>query len=77
MEWSFPVGQTGTYEVRLYFAEMWQNTQGVGLRTFDVIIEGATVLDDYDIYADVGGFTGVTKTFTVKLLTAPARWPRR
>jgi hypothetical protein len=33
---------------------------------FDVSIEGTTVLDDYDIHADVGHDTGTVKTFTVQ-----------
>ena len=32
---------------------------------FDVLIEGQTVLDNYDVYAEVGGYKGVVKTFTV------------
>jgi hypothetical protein len=55
----------GEYEVRLYFAEVASGRQFVGGRVFDVSIEGALALNDYDIYADVGGYTGVVKTFTV------------
>ena len=36
-----------------------------GARTFDVEIEGTQVLDDYDIFADVGGATGTVKSFDV------------
>lgn len=64
MQWDFPV-TPGTYEVRLYFAETYAKAQKVGGRTFDVFIEGQQVLDDYDVYAEVGGYTGVVKTFTV------------
>ncbi|MGI9455318.1 MAG: malectin domain-containing carbohydrate-binding protein, partial [Aeoliella sp.] len=64
MQWDFSV-TPGTYEVRLYFAEIYSGAQGVGERVFDVAIEGATVLDNYDTYADVGGFTGVMKSFIV------------
>ena len=63
MLWDFPV-TPGEYEVRLYFAETWNGGQS-GARQFDVKIEGATVLDNYDIFADVGGFAGVVKSFTV------------
>ncbi|MFC6836476.1 malectin domain-containing carbohydrate-binding protein [Halomarina ordinaria] len=70
MQWSFSDGvQSGeTYEVRLYFAEIFhgvQNGNGEGAREFDVAIEGETVLDDYDIVADVGPETGVMKSFEV------------
>lgn len=65
MQWDFDV-DAGTYEVRLYFAEIYSGAQGVGKRVFDVMIEGNTVLDNYDVYADVGGYTGVMKSFTVQ-----------
>ncbi|WP_425397970.1 malectin domain-containing carbohydrate-binding protein [Aeoliella sp.] len=64
MMYDFPV-TPGDYEVRLYFAETWSGAQSVGVREFDVAIEGATVLDDYDIFADIGGFKGVMKSFVV------------
>jgi large repetitive protein len=64
MQWDFPV-TPGTYQVRLYFAEIYSGAQSVGARVFDVSIEGNVVLNDYDIFADVGGFKGVVKTFTV------------
>jgi hypothetical protein len=62
--WDFPVAP-GAYEVRLYFAENYSGAFSVGARVFDVSIEGAVVLDNYDVYADVGGNKGVVKTFTV------------
>jgi N,N-dimethylformamidase beta subunit-like, C-terminal/Malectin domain/Abnormal spindle-like microcephaly-assoc'd, ASPM-SPD-2-Hydin len=64
MQWAFPV-TAGRYEVRLYFAETYSGAQTVGARLFNVTIEGALKLDRYDIYADVGGFTGVMKSFVV------------
>jgi Malectin domain/Kelch motif/Abnormal spindle-like microcephaly-assoc'd, ASPM-SPD-2-Hydin len=63
MSWDFPVAP-GTYEVRLYFAEIWSGAQSPGARLFDVAIEGTKVLDDYDVYADVGANKGVVKTST-------------
>lgn len=65
MQWDFAV-DPGAYEVRLYFAEIYSGAQGVGKRVFDVSIEGNLVLDNYDIYADVGGYTGVMKSFVVQ-----------
>ena len=64
MQWDFAV-DPGEYEVRLYFAEIYSGAMSVGARTFDVSIEGQQVLDNYDIYADVGGNTGVVKSFIV------------
>lgn len=64
MEWEFGV-TPGDYEVRLYFAETWSGAFADDVRKFDVAIEGAIVLDDYDVHADVGALTGVVKSFTV------------
>ncbi|MCB0323945.1 MAG: choice-of-anchor D domain-containing protein, partial [Bdellovibrionales bacterium] len=55
----------GTYRVSLLFAEIFWTTNGQ--RVFDVQIENALVLDDYDIIADVGPLTAVTKTFDVEV----------
>ncbi|MBL9164438.1 MAG: hypothetical protein JNL18_17050 [Planctomycetaceae bacterium] len=62
--WDFPV-TAGQYEVRLYFAETWSGAFVNGVRVFDVTIEGVTVLDNYDVFADVGGNKGVVKSFIV------------
>ncbi len=64
MQWDIPV-VPGTYEVRLYFAEIYGGTASVGARIFDVLIEDSLVLDDYDVFADVGAFAGVMKSFVV------------
>jgi N-acetylneuraminic acid mutarotase len=63
MTWDFPV-TPGRYEVHLYFAETWSGAMSQGARQFDVEIEGAKVLDDYDVFADVGANKGVVKSFT-------------
>ena len=63
MEYQFPVAP-GDYEVRLYFAETWSGA-APGIRIFDVAIEGVTRLDDYDVFADVGGYAGVVKSFSI------------
>jgi hypothetical protein len=63
MQWDFPVDSGATYEVRLYFAEIYHTQDGQ--RVFDVTVENQVVLDNYDIHADVGHDTGVTKTFQV------------
>ncbi|MBW3578433.1 MAG: choice-of-anchor D domain-containing protein [Actinobacteria bacterium] len=64
MQWDFPV-VAGSYEVRLYFAEIYSGAQAVGARVFDVTVEGTVVLDDYDVFADVGGYAAVVKSFVV------------
>lgn len=62
LRWEFPVA-AGDYTVRLYFAEIYPRVMAVGGRTFDVSLEGDLVLDDYDIFGDVGGWAGVVKEF--------------
>src|SRR4051812_26146436 len=64
MAWAFPV-TPGQYEVRLYFSEIYSGAFAVGKRTFSVQVEGATVLSNYDIFAEVGANAGVVKKFTV------------
>lgn len=51
------------YGVRLHFAETYFTT--INSRLFNVLINGVTVLTDYDIVADAGGANiAVTRTFT-------------
>jgi hypothetical protein len=62
----------GSYTVILHFAEIyWGATGGgaggTGKRIFDVNMEGSLALDNYDINADVGPQTAVTKTFNVSV----------
>ncbi|GGZ70295.1 malectin domain-containing carbohydrate-binding protein [Algibacter mikhailovii] len=64
--------ENGTYDVTLHLAEIYWGANGggtgaTGVRIFDADIEGVTVLNDYDIYKDVGSQTEVTKTFTVNV----------
>lgn len=71
MRWSFPVEAGTRYEVRLYFAENYLTASGPnssareGPRRFDVYVEGTRVVDDYNIYADVGHDRGTIKSVTV------------
>lgn len=50
----------GKYRVELYFVEPWHGTGGgaytdcEGLRIFDVAINGKTVIDDLDLWAEAG-----------------------
>ncbi|WP_317196482.1 PKD domain-containing protein [Robertkochia flava] len=67
--YNIPV-ENGTYEVNLYFSEIyWGATGGgnggVGSRVFDVIVEGDLVLDNFDIFAEVGAETLVVKSYNV------------
>jgi len=68
MQWSFPAESGETYEVRLYFAEIFLDSSNVdaqGPRTFDVVVEGETELDDYNLYQQYGHDVGVVESFEV------------
>ncbi|WP_396634844.1 putative Ig domain-containing protein [Maribacter sp. R86514] len=60
MTYSFPVTQSGNYEVRLYMANGWLGTSEAEQRLFDVQIEGLTypALDDIDLSATYGHEVG-------------------
>jgi hypothetical protein len=60
----------GKYAVTLYFAETWfrpdsegQDNGGKGDRIFDVYCNGTTLLRDLDIFAKVGPFRALARTF--------------
>ncbi len=54
MQWDFPIADPGTYEVRLYFLNSFNGTSTPGKRVFDVVVEGVTVLDDFDLIVEFG-----------------------
>jgi regulation of enolase protein 1 (concanavalin A-like superfamily) len=60
--YSIPNVPSGNYVVTLRFSD---NATSAAVRVFDVALEGTLVLDNYDIYADVGTNTVANKTFTV------------
>jgi hypothetical protein len=64
--YAIPVDESGTYMVRLYFAEPYWGAPGgpegaEGRRVFSVTAEGETLLQDLDIYAEVGELTALVK----------------
>jgi len=61
--YNIPVSSIGLYEVKLHFSEVWSGGQSVGARKFNVDVEGARFLTNYDIYAKVGGFAAVIETY--------------
>lgn len=67
MRWAFPAAKSGTYTVKLYFAETWSQYYLVGGRVFTVQAEGTNVLTNFDTYASVGKLKGVVKTVTVNV----------
>jgi len=65
--YNLPVG-TGTYTVKLHFAETWPNLIATGQRIFNVSVENSTLLN-LDIYAETGGRNiALIKTFNVSVL---------
>ena len=55
--------QNGPYTVRLHFAEL--NKTAANTRMFDVRLEGATVLTNFDVFAAAGGIDkAIVRTFT-------------
>ena len=62
--YSFAV-PNGDYTVNLLFAETYSGAFGVGLRVFDVLIEGQLVANNLDIYSQVGANAALMKSYAV------------
>jgi hypothetical protein len=71
LQYRFPVTK-GRYVVRLYFAETYFGDSGgsdykkSGPRKFEVEVEDEKVLDDYDMYSELGHDRGTMKSFVVE-----------
>jgi len=64
--YSIPVDESGTYMVRFFFAEPYWGSPGgpegdEGRRVFSVTAEGEILLEDLDIFAEVGELTALVK----------------
>ncbi|HYE22809.1 MAG TPA: malectin domain-containing carbohydrate-binding protein, partial [Verrucomicrobiae bacterium] len=57
----------GDYEIRLHFAEIYTGTMNVGARVFDVFLENALVVDNLDIFSEVGGYAALVRTFNTTI----------
>jgi hypothetical protein len=55
----------GQYLVNLFFMNTFTGTTAEGSRLFDVVIEGATVLDEFDQVAEAGGSLPLVRSFRV------------
>jgi parallel beta-helix repeat protein len=64
MRWDLRV-LPGAYRVRLYFTETARRAQARRARVFDVRIEGATVLDNLDVFATARGFKAIARSFSI------------
>lgn len=69
LRYAIPVGEAGSYRVRLHFVEPYFGIPGgevpgkPGARVFHVDLEGARVLSNYDLYSEVGAGNAVVKEF--------------
>jgi beta-galactosidase len=70
LRYEFPVPD-GEYLVELYFSEPWYGTGGgldcKGWRLFDVAINGKTMINDLDIWKEVGHDAALKKTVKAKV----------
>ncbi|WP_278251890.1 malectin domain-containing carbohydrate-binding protein [Sabulibacter ruber] len=69
LSYNIPV-TSGTYRLRLHFAELYfgatgGGTGGNGKRVFNVTAEGQTILSNFDIYAQVGAMNALVREFQV------------
>ena len=54
-DWGYDIASgNGTFQIDLFFAETWAGAFASGVRVFDVLVEGAVMVDDFDIYAAAG-----------------------
>lgn len=70
-EYKIPI-TNGTYKLRLHFAEIYWGAPDGGegnpnSRVFDVDIEGAVELNDYDIFDEVGARTATVEEFILTI----------
>jgi hypothetical protein len=65
MQWDFPVPAGRHVRVRLYFADRCSCTASAGSRVFDVVIDGMTMLDNWDANAAVGHNVGTMRAFDI------------
>lgn len=66
--YSIPVDARGHYTIALHFAELYwvpdvSGKIGVGTRVFRVYCNGTTLLDNFDIFKEVGPLHALIKTF--------------
>jgi hypothetical protein len=65
MSWHFPVAAGVPVQVRLFFADRCGCTSTPGSRVFDVSVEGALLLDNFDLNATVGHDVATMRTADV------------
>jgi hypothetical protein len=66
LQYSFSV-PNGTYQVNLYFAEIWNGCFSVGCRVFNVLVQGTTVFSNLDVFAQAGADAALKKSTTASV----------
>jgi hypothetical protein len=66
LSYNIPV-QNGDYDVTLDFVEMWSGAFKNNIRVFDVYIQNNLVIDNLDIFKEVGANTKLSKTFKISV----------
>lgn len=66
--YAIPVDSRGQYTVVLHFAEEYfgptaSGIGGTGSRVFRILCNGSTLLDNFDVFKEVGSLHALTKTF--------------
>lgn len=64
-DWNLPVPAGRSVTVRLYFANQYDGTSQPGQRVFNVLVDGATKLENFDIAATAGHKIGIMRSVTV------------
>ena len=64
LQYEIPVDNNGdgTYQIHLHFSEIQPEAMAVGARVFDIVVEGSVVVENLDVYSEVGHHTALTKT---------------
>ena len=63
--YQFSIQNNGLYKITLHFAELQHNATGE--RIFDVQIEDSLVLEDFDIYNEIGSFSALVKSTFIEV----------
>lgn len=64
-DWNYSVPAGRSITVRLYFANQYDGTAQPGQRVFDVLVDGVTRLDNFDVAAAAGHRTATMRQFSV------------
>lgn len=67
LAYAIPLPQAGTYQVSLYFAEIWSGAFGNGKREFSMWLEDSMVIEDLDIHAAAGPQTALILSFIISV----------